>query len=30
MGDSNPFQSADRENDGTGLMYYRSRYYAPA
>jgi RHS repeat-associated protein len=27
---ANPFQFTGRENDGTGLMYYRSRYYAPA
>jgi RHS repeat-associated protein len=27
--DSNPFQFTGRENDGTGLMYYRARYYAP-
>jgi RHS repeat-associated protein len=26
----NPFQFTGRENDGTGLMYYRSRYYMPA
>src|SRR5207247_3615322 len=27
--DPNPFQYTGRENDGTGLMYYRARYYAP-
>jgi RHS repeat-associated protein len=26
---ANPFQFTGRENDGTGLMYYRARYYAP-
>jgi len=26
----NPFQFAGRENDGTGLYYYRARYYSPA
>jgi RHS repeat-associated protein len=25
----NPFQYTGRENDGTGLYYYRARYYAP-
>jgi RHS repeat-associated protein len=25
----NPFQYTDRENDGTGLYYYRARYYSP-
>jgi RHS repeat-associated protein len=25
----NPFQYTGRENDGTGLYYYRSRYYSP-
>jgi RHS repeat-associated protein len=25
----NPFQYAGRENDGTGLYYYRERYYSP-
>jgi len=25
----NPFQFAGRENDGTGLYYYRARYYNP-
>jgi RHS repeat-associated protein len=26
---SNPYQFTGRENDGTGLDYYRARYYAP-
>jgi len=26
---SNPFQYTGRENDGTGLYYYRAQYYAP-
>ena len=26
---SNPFQYTGRENDGTGLYYYRARYYYP-
>jgi RHS repeat-associated protein len=26
----NPLQFTGRENDGTGLHYYRARYYAPA
>ena len=26
---SNPFQYTGRENDGTGLYYYRARYYHP-
>ena len=26
---SNPFQYVGRENDGTGLYYYRARYYDP-
>lgn len=26
---SNAFQYTGRENDGTGLAYYRARYYAP-
>jgi len=26
---SNPFQFTGRENDGTGLYYYRARYYNP-
>jgi RHS repeat-associated protein len=25
----NPFQYTGRENDGTGLLYYRARYYSP-
>jgi RHS repeat-associated protein len=25
----NPFQYTARENDGTGLYYYRARYYSP-
>jgi RHS repeat-associated protein len=28
-GESNPFQFAGRENDGTGLYYNRKRYYVP-
>jgi RHS repeat-associated protein len=27
--DANPFQYTGRENDGTGLSYYRARYYHP-
>ncbi|MGD0076527.1 MAG: RHS repeat-associated core domain-containing protein [Candidatus Binataceae bacterium] len=27
---ANPFQFTARENDGTGLYYYRARYYSPA
>jgi RHS repeat-associated protein len=27
---SNSFQYTGRENDGTGLYYYRARYYSPA
>ncbi|MBI1821017.1 MAG: IPT/TIG domain-containing protein [Nitrospirae bacterium] len=27
---SNPFQFTGRENDGTGLYYYRARYYSPS
>jgi RHS repeat-associated protein len=27
--DYNPFQYTGRENDGTGLYYYRARYYSP-
>jgi RHS repeat-associated protein len=27
---TNPFQYTGRENDGTGLYYYRARYYAPS
>lgn len=32
MGDAsdNPFQYTGRENDGTGLNYYRARYYSPS
>jgi len=26
---TNPFQYTGRENDGTGLYYYRTRYYSP-
>ena len=26
---TNPFQYTRRENDGTGLYYYRTRYYQP-
>jgi RHS repeat-associated protein len=26
---ANPFQFTSRENDGTGLYFYRSRYYSP-
>ncbi|MBI5756804.1 MAG: RHS repeat-associated core domain-containing protein [Nitrospirae bacterium] len=26
---TNPFQYTGRENDGTGLYYYRARYYSP-
>jgi RHS repeat-associated protein len=26
---SNPFQYTGRENDGTGLYFYRARYYSP-
>jgi RHS repeat-associated protein len=26
---SNPFRFTGRENDGTGLYYYRARYYDP-
>ena len=28
--DGNPLQYTGRENDGTGLYYYRARYYDPA
>lgn len=28
-GNSNPYQFTGRENDGTGLYYYRARYYNP-
>jgi RHS repeat-associated protein len=27
---ANPFQFTGRENDGTGLYFYRARYYSPA
>lgn len=27
---TNPFQYTGRENDGTGLYYYRARYYSPS
>jgi RHS repeat-associated protein len=27
---TNPYQYTGRENDGTGLYYYRARYYSPA
>jgi RHS repeat-associated protein len=27
--DANPFRSTGREDDGTGLYYYRARYYDP-
>jgi len=27
---TNPFQYTGRENDGTGLYYYRARYYRPS
>jgi RHS repeat-associated protein len=29
MADPNPQQYTGRENDGTGLYYYRNRYYSP-
>ena len=29
VADSNPYQYTGRENDGTGLYYYRARYYHP-
>jgi RHS repeat-associated protein len=29
QGNTNPFQFTGRENDGTGLYYYRARYYSP-
>jgi RHS repeat-associated protein len=28
-GNTNPFQFTGRENDGTGLYFYRARYYSP-
>ncbi|TLY46761.1 MAG: RHS repeat-associated core domain-containing protein, partial [Gammaproteobacteria bacterium] len=27
---NNPYQYTGRENDGTGLYYYRARYYSPS
>jgi RHS repeat-associated protein len=27
---TNPFQFTGRENDGTGMYYYRARYYSPS
>jgi RHS repeat-associated protein len=30
MSDSNSFQYTGRDNDGTGLYYYRARYYHPS
>jgi RHS repeat-associated protein len=29
-GDVDPYQYTGRENDGTGLYYYRARYYSPS
>jgi RHS repeat-associated protein len=29
MSKTNPYQFTGRENDGTGLYYYRARYYSP-
>jgi RHS repeat-associated protein len=29
QGNGNPFQYTGRENDGSGLCYYRARYYSP-
>jgi len=29
LGSTNPFQYTSRENDGTGLYFYRARYYSP-
>jgi RHS repeat-associated protein len=29
VSNTNPFQYTSRENDGTGLYYYRARYYHP-
>ncbi len=29
LASANPFQYTGRENDGTGLYYYRARYYSP-
>ncbi len=28
-GNTNPYQFTGRENDGTGLYYFRARYYGP-
>jgi RHS repeat-associated protein len=30
ISNSNPYQYTGRENDGTGLFYYRGRYYNPS
>lgn len=30
LASANPFQYTGRENDGTGLYYYRARYYNPS
>jgi RHS repeat-associated protein len=30
QGNGNPLQYTGRENDGTGLYYYRARYYSPS
>ena len=29
MSNANPYQFTGRENDGTGLYFYRARYYSP-
>jgi RHS repeat-associated protein len=29
VGNTNPYQFTGRENDGTGLYFYRARYYSP-
>jgi len=29
MNNTNPYQFTGRENDGTGLYFYRARYYSP-
>ncbi len=29
-GNTNPYQFTGRENDGTGLYFYRARYYSPS
>jgi RHS repeat-associated protein len=29
-GNTNPYQFTGRENDGSGLYYYRARYYSPS